>query len=78
MAPSTPSISNSTTITTINVFNASVGTELANGMKISFWGRNLLDDEYLIEAFPSVAQAGSQTAYPNQPATYGVTLSKDF
>ena len=62
----------------VNVFNASVGTELANGMKISFWGRNLLDDEYLIEAFPSVAQAGSQTAYPNQPATYGVTLSKDF
>jgi len=33
---------------------------------------------YLLSAFPSVAQAGSVSGYPNQPATYGLTLKHNF
>ncbi|MAP95329.1 MAG: TonB-dependent receptor [Ponticaulis sp.] len=62
----------------ISVFNASLGVESPNGIRVSVWGRNIFNDEYLIESFPSVAQEGSITGYPNQPATYGVTVAKDF
>lgn len=62
----------------INVFNAAAGVYLDNGVRVSVWGRNIFDDEYLIEAFPSVAQEGSITGYPNQPATYGITVKKEF
>jgi outer membrane receptor protein involved in Fe transport len=42
------------------------------------WGRNLNDDGYLVSAFPSVAQSGSLSAYPNSPRMWGVTLRKTF
>ena len=62
----------------INIVNAAAGVELESGLRFAVWGRNIFNDEFLIEAFPSVAQAGSVTAYPNQPATYGLTVSKNF
>ena len=46
--------------------------------ELLLWGRNLTDDEYLLTAFPSVAQTGSLSAYPNQPRTYGVTFKTRF
>jgi outer membrane receptor protein involved in Fe transport len=42
------------------------------------YGRNLTDDEYLIQSFPSVAQSFSVSGYPNQPRTYGLTIRKNF
>ena len=62
----------------ISTFNASVGMRWPNGFEAMVWGRNLGDDEYLQSAFPSVAQAGSYSGYPNQPATWGLTLRKYF
>lgn len=62
----------------INLFNASLGFENANGLGITFWGRNIFDDEYLTATFPGVAQAGRFDGYPSQPQTYGVTLRKIF
>ena len=62
----------------VDVVNASFGIETQNGLRVALWGRNIFDDEYLIETFPSVAQAGSFTGYPSPPATYGLTVSKDF
>ena len=62
----------------VNVFNAAAGINFENDLRVSVWGRNIFDDEYLIETFPSVAQAGSVSGYPNQPATYGVTVTKRF
>jgi outer membrane receptor protein involved in Fe transport len=61
----------------VGTLNASVGFKAA-GFDVLVWGRNLNDDKYLLSAFPSVAQAGSFSAYPNQPKTYGVTLRKTF
>ena len=62
----------------VNTFNASAGLAWANGFEAMLWGRNINDDEYLQSAFPSVAQRGSYSGYPNQPRTFGVTLRKRF
>ena len=62
----------------VNVINASFGLAWDNGFEAFVWGRNITDDEYLLSAFPSVAQDGSFSGYPVQPATYGVTFTKIF
>ncbi|MEO1100510.1 MAG: TonB-dependent receptor [Pseudomonadota bacterium] len=61
-----------------DLINASAGFVTANGIGVSIWGRNIFDEEFVTTAFPSVAQAGSLSGYPNQPATYGVTVRKTF
>jgi iron complex outermembrane receptor protein len=50
----------------------------AQQIDIMLWARNLLDDRQLIGAFPTLAQDGSYSGYPNQPRTYGMTLRKTF
>lgn len=62
----------------VNMLNASAGLTMANGIELNIWGRNINEDEYLLSAFPSVAQAGSFSGYPNQPRTYGLTLKYNF
>ena len=62
----------------VNNVNASLGFTSANGLGITFWGRNIFDHEYITTAFPGVAQAGTWTGYPSQPQTYGVTVRKTF
>jgi len=62
----------------ISMFNASMGVTLNNGLELSIWGRNLNDDEFLQSAFPSVAQSGSYSGYPNQPRTFGITAKARF
>jgi len=62
----------------VNMFNASAGFTLSNGLDFNLWGRNLNDDEYLLSAFPAVAQDGSISGYPSQPRTYGLTVKYNF
>ena len=65
----------------INTVNASIGLAWENGFEAMLWGRNINNDEYLLSAFPSVAQnnpPGAYSGYPNQPRTYGVTIRKYF
>jgi len=62
----------------VSTFNGSLGFGWSNGLELIIWGRNLFNDEYLLSAFPSVAQNGSYSGYPNQPRTFGVTLSSTF
>lgn len=62
----------------VNMINASAGVTFANGVQLNLWGRNLTGDEYLLSAFPSVAQAGSISGYPSQPRTYGLTVKYNF
>jgi len=61
----------------VNTLNASMGFK-KEGWDFLLWGRNLTDDKYLLSAFPSVAQTGSFSGYPNQPRTFGVTVRKAF
>ncbi len=62
----------------VSQLNLSAGMIFDNGMTVTLWGRNLTDDTFLLSAFPSLAQTGSFSGYPNQPRTYGITLRKDF
>lgn len=62
----------------INMINASLGFNFSNGVSLNLWGRNLTDDQFLQSSFPSVAQAGSFSGYPNTPRTYGLTLKYEF
>jgi len=61
-----------------NLFNASIGFQSDSGIDVTFWGRNIFDEKFVTVAFPSVAQLGSLSGYPSQPATYGVTVRKSF
>ncbi len=62
----------------VSLINASLGFNTDNGLGVTFWARNVLDEEYITVAFPAVAQAGSISGYPNQPRTFGVTVRKTF
>ncbi|MCP5091388.1 MAG: TonB-dependent receptor, partial [Gammaproteobacteria bacterium] len=62
----------------VNTINASFGLAWDNGFEAMLWGRNINNDEYLLSAFPSVAQNLSFSGYPNQPRTYGLTVRKYF
>ncbi len=62
----------------VNDLNASLTYAMANGLELSVWGRNLLDNRYLLAIFDSVAQSGSISGYPNQPKTYGVSARFKF
>ena len=62
----------------INDMNASLTYAMANGLELTVWGRNLLDDRDLYGAFDSVAQSQSVSGYTNQPRTYGVAARFKF
>jgi outer membrane receptor protein involved in Fe transport len=47
-------------------------------LDISVWGRNLLNDRYMLSLFDSPGQPKSISTYPNQPRTYGATIRKRF
>jgi iron complex outermembrane receptor protein len=62
-----------------NLVNASVGvTNTLKQIEVMLWARNLTNDDGLISTFPTVAQDGSYSGYPNAPRTYGVTVRKTF
>jgi iron complex outermembrane receptor protein len=61
----------------ISTLNASTGVSFS-GWDVSVWCRNLNNDNYLVLAFPSVAQPGSYSGYTNPPRTFGLTLRKNF
>ncbi|MGB0906369.1 MAG: TonB-dependent receptor [Maricaulaceae bacterium] len=62
----------------VKTFNAAAGVSFENGVSLQLWGRNIFNDEYLLSAFPGVAQAGVVNAYPNAPRTYGANLRYSF
>jgi outer membrane receptor protein involved in Fe transport len=57
----------------INDLNGSLTYAMENGLELSVWGRNLLNDRTLLQVFDSPAQPGSLSGYPSQPRTYGVS-----
>jgi iron complex outermembrane recepter protein len=62
----------------VSTFNASAGLTFDNGISAQIWVRNLNNDEYFMSAFPPPIQAGSFSAYPNQPRTFGATVAYEF
>ncbi|MCB2051552.1 MAG: TonB-dependent receptor, partial [Novosphingobium sp.] len=51
---------------------ASLTYAMGNGVELSVWGRNLLNDRYMNRIFDSVAQPRAISGYINVPRTYGV------
>jgi outer membrane receptor protein involved in Fe transport len=45
---------------------------------ITLWGRNILDEEYRMAGFDPIGANGRVVATPREPATYGITLRKNF
>lgn len=62
----------------VNLMNVSVGLETEGGFEVIGWARNVTNDEYFLQGFPTVVQSGSVSAYTNAPRTYGVTVRKSF
>jgi len=62
----------------VEALNGSINFEMANGLSIGLWGRNLTNATYTTTIFPSVAQAGSLSGYRNQPRTYGGVVKFKF
>lgn len=62
----------------VSTLHASMGIAWENGFEVLLWGRNITDDEYLTSGFPTTVQTDRTSAYPNQPRTYGLTLTKRF
>ncbi len=61
-----------------DLVNASAGLTLANDINVSIWGRNIFDEEYMTAVFTPLLESTSLSGFPNQPATYGVTIRKSF
>ncbi|MEO1710341.1 MAG: TonB-dependent receptor [Pseudomonadota bacterium] len=55
----------------VNNVNGAITFAMENGVEVGVWGRNLLDNEWILTVFDGVAQAGTVNGYPNQPRTYG-------
>jgi outer membrane receptor protein involved in Fe transport len=62
----------------VSTFNASAGLTFENGISLQAWVRNLNNDEYFVSGFPPPIQTGSFNAYPNQPRTFGASISYSF
>ena len=62
----------------VEALNASISFQMANGISVTAWGRNLTDATYTTTIFPSVAQSGSLSGYRNQPKTYGGSIKFKF
>ena len=62
----------------VNLVNGSLTFAMDNGLQLSAYVRNLLDDRFITTVFDGVAQAGTVSGYPNQPRTYGGTVRFKF
>ena len=62
-----------------DTLNFSVGIEKDN-LSISLWGKNINNDEYITSVFPAVVDLTNSTffGYPNDYATYGLTVNYSF
>ena len=59
--------------------NASIGlTNTPNHYEVMLWARNLTNHRSMIATFPTVAQSGSYSGFPNQPRMFGVSLRSRF
>jgi len=56
----------------ISLLNGSLTYAMENGLELTLWGRNILNQRSILQIFDSPVQLGSISAYPSEPRTYGV------
>ncbi len=59
------------------VTNARLSLYLGDDLDISLWGKNVTDEEYVLQGFNQLAFGNGYRAY-GPPRTWGVSLSKQF
>lgn len=65
--------------TSYNLVNLRAGLDfLEHDAQLTIWSRNALDEEYLSTVADSPLQTGHLIAYAREPATFGITLRKNF
>ncbi len=63
----------------IGLINLRAGMYITNwDTDITIWGRNITDERYYAGSFDAPIQSGRMNSYPGEPATYGITLRKNF
>ncbi len=62
----------------VNDLTASIAYEFDNGLAISVWGRNLLNDRNFATVFDTPAQPRGISGYLNDPRTYGASVRYRF
>ena len=61
------------------ILNMKVGFRLESlQLEVTAWARNLLDEDYFATYFDVPLQSGKLNAYPTEPRTYGLSLTKTF
>ncbi|WP_295803246.1 TonB-dependent receptor [uncultured Microbulbifer sp.] len=55
--------------------NANATWDNYAGLKVSLWGKNLTDEEYIVHAFE---QSGMGFAIMGEPMTWGISVTRDF
>lgn len=62
-----------------DLLNLRLGLRLAAyDLAVTVWGRNILNEEYRMAGSVPIEANGKVVATPREPATYGITLRKDF
>ncbi len=62
-----------------HIVNLRAGVDFYNwDAQLTLWGRNIFNEEYLSTVFDVPVQLGRLNAYSREPATFGVTLRKNF
>lgn len=61
-------------IRSVDDLSASLTYVMDSGLEVSVWGRNILNNRYILRVFDSVAQPRSISGYTNEPRTYGGTV----
>ncbi|MFC4254674.1 TonB-dependent receptor [Altererythrobacter xixiisoli] len=62
----------------VNDLTASIAYEFDNGLALSIWGRNLLNDRNFSTVFDAPAQPRGISGYLNDPRTYGASVRYRF
>jgi len=57
-----------------SLLNARVGFRTPNGWTLSFWARNLLNEDYFDLLSPAPGNSGLYVGQPGDPRTFGLTL----
>lgn len=60
------------------LLNARIGFRATEGVSVTLWGRNILDNNYFEQLLPGAGNSGQYAAVLGDPATYGVTLKYSF
>lgn len=58
--------------------NARIDWQFANDLTLSFWAKNITDEEFFVTTTDILSELGTVVSVSGRPRSYGLTLSKTF